>query len=88
LGEVLLGEVAERHAHASLASLRRFQRSLERVSRVVSSHVPAALNPSRAASVEAVAIGPERLSVGSGGFELEDLPVLHGVPPSVQRQGG
>jgi hypothetical protein len=78
LGEVLLGEVGERDAGASLAGLRRGQRLLQGCSRVVGAEVPAALDPSRAASVEAVAIGPQALPAGSRGLEFEDLPVLHG----------
>lgn len=78
LGEVLLGEIAERDADAPHAALRCGQRPLESVFRVVGAGVPAALDPSRAASVEAVAIGPQALPVGSGGLEREDLPVLHG----------
>jgi hypothetical protein len=88
LGEVLLGEVGERDAHASLAALRRGQRSPEGFARVVGGEVPAALDPSRAASVEAVAIGPKALPVGSGGLEREDLSALHGnLRPSGGERG-
>jgi len=78
LGEVLLGEIGERDADASLAALRRGQRPLERFARVVGAGVPAGLDPSRAASVDAVAIGPQTLPARPGGLELEDLPALHG----------
>jgi hypothetical protein len=78
LSEILLGEVRERHARASLASLRRGERALERFSGVVGAGVPAALNPSRTTSVEAEPVGPDALPAGSSGLELEDLPVLHG----------
>jgi len=86
LGEVFLGEIGERDAHAPLAALRRGQRPLQSFARVVGAGVSAALNPSRAASVEAVAIGPQGLPIGSFGLELEDLPVLHGcLRPSAAR---
>jgi hypothetical protein len=73
---------------ASLASLRCGQRRLERFARVVSAGVPAALDSSRSTSVEAVPVGPRALHAGSGGLELQDLPVLHGcLHPSGVRVG-
>jgi hypothetical protein len=83
-GEVLLGEVGERDAHAPLAALRRGLRPLESHTRVVRAGVPATLDPSRATSVGAEAIGRQALPVGSRGLELEDLPVLQRV---VSRRG-
>jgi hypothetical protein len=43
---------------------------------------PQRLDPLRAASVEAVAIGPQAPPAGSRGLELEDLPVLHDRRPA------
>jgi hypothetical protein len=82
LGGVLIGEVGERDPDVPLAALRRSQRPLETFAGVVVAGVPAALDPSRAASVEAVAVGPQAPPAGSGCLELEDLPVLHDRRPA------
>jgi hypothetical protein len=78
LGEVLVGEAGERDAETPVAALRRGQGPLESFLCVVGGEVTVALDPSRAAYVEAVAIGPQALPAGSGGLELEDLAALHG----------
>jgi hypothetical protein len=62
LGEVFLGEIGERDAHTPCGVASR-SAPAESFARVVGAGVSAALNPSRAGSVEAVAIGPQGLPI-------------------------
>jgi hypothetical protein len=72
LSEVLLGELAQRDLpEPPVTTIETLEHDLQRLQRLASSRESAHLWPRRAASVDAMAIGPRRLAIPASRLQLE-----------------